>query len=186
MRLFAVPDTNERRNHWELAIPRLGSLYLHGNLSQSIAALDEFPPADIPPVAPVFYAFRLMVGLGLLMLVQGLAGAALHWRQRLFQRRWLLRSCVLMTPAGLLAMLSGWVVTEVGRQPYTVYGLLRTADSLSSVSRQQVLGATWVILVFYLLVFAIGLWVLLRVLRTPAKPDQAGPQPTLADETGER
>lgn len=186
MRLFAVPDTNERRNHWELAIPRLGSLYLHGNLSQSIAALDEFPPADIPPVAPVFYAFRLMVGLGLLMLVQGLAGAALRWRQRLFQRRWLLRSCVLMTPAGLLAMLSGWVVTEVGRQPYTVYGLLRTADSLSSVSRQQVLGATWVILGFYLLVFAIGLWVLLRVLRTPAKPDQAGPQPTLADETGER
>jgi cytochrome d ubiquinol oxidase subunit I len=90
-----------------------------------------------------------------------------------------------MAPAGFLAMLCGWVVTEVGRQPFTVYGLLRTADSLSSVSRQQVIGATWTILVFYLLIFGIGLWVLLRILREPPRNDEAGPQPTLADETGQ-
>jgi cytochrome d ubiquinol oxidase subunit I len=82
-------------------------------------------------------------------------------------------------------MLSGWTVTEVGRQPYTVYGLLRTADSLSPVSREQVLGSTLLILLFYLLVFGIGLWVLLRILREPAHADQPGPQPTLADETGQ-
>ncbi|MCU7247341.1 cytochrome ubiquinol oxidase subunit I [Pseudomonas koreensis] len=184
LRIFAWPDMNERRNHWELSIPRIGSLYLRHDLSGTIAALDEFAPQDIPPVAPVFFAFRLMVGLGLLMLGQGVASLLLRWRKRLYiSRRWLW-ACVLMTPAGFLAMLSGWTVTEVGRQPFTVYGLLRTADSLSSVSRAQVVGSTWLILGFYLLVFAIGLWVLLRLLREPPHRGEAGPQPTLPDETG--
>lgn len=185
MRLFAVPDMDERRNHWEVAIPRIGSLYLHYNLSGTIAALDEFPPQDIPPVPIVFFAFRFMVGLGLLMVGQGLMSLVLRRRQRLFRARWMMRGCVLLAPAGFLAMLSGWVVTEVGRQPFTVYGLLRTADSLSSVSHQQVIASTWSILLFYLLIFGIGLWVLLRILRTPAHEDEPGPQPTLADETGD-
>ncbi|MCP1501214.1 cytochrome d ubiquinol oxidase subunit I [Pseudomonas migulae] len=185
LRLFAIPDMAERRNHWEVAIPRIGSLYLTHDLSGTIAALDEFPPEDIPPVPPVFFAFRLMVGLGLLMLGQGLVSLVLRWRGRLYAARWMLRVCVLMAPAGFLAMLSGWVVTEVGRQPFTLYGLLRTADSVSSVSRQQVVGSTWLILLFYLLIFGIGLWVLLRILRKPPHEDEPGPQPTLADETGE-
>ncbi|MHC8344701.1 cytochrome ubiquinol oxidase subunit I [Pseudomonas sp. RT6P73] len=184
LRLFALPDMTERRNHWEVAIPRLGSLYLRHDLSGTIAALDEFPPQDIPPVPAVFFAFRIMVGLGLLMLGQGLASLVLRWRKRLYAARWMLRVCVLMAPAGFLAMLSGWVVTEVGRQPFTVYGLLRTADSLSSVSRQQVVGATWTILAFYGVTFGVGLWVLLRLLREPPHEDEPGPQPTLADETG--
>ena len=122
LRLFAVPDMAERRNHWEVAIPRIGSLYLRHDLSGTIAALDEFPPQDIPPVPVVFFAFRFMVGLGLLMVGQGLTSLVLRWRQRLYAARWMLRGCVLMAPAGFLAMLSGWVVTEVGRQPFTVYG----------------------------------------------------------------
>jgi len=185
MRLFAVPDMAARRNHWELAIPRLGSLYVHYNLTGTIAALDEFPAQDIPPVPIVFFAFRFMVGLGLLMLGQGMAAWMLARRQRLFNTRWMMRGCVLLAPAGFVAMLSGWVVTEVGRQPFTVYGLLRTADSLSPVSHQQVVASTWSILLFYLLIFGIGLWVLLRILRKPAHEDQPGPQPTLADETGD-
>jgi cytochrome d ubiquinol oxidase subunit I len=184
LRLFAWPDMTQRQNHWEVAIPRVGSLYLTHDLSGTIAALDEFPTQDIPPVAPVFFAFRLMVGLGVLMLGQGVISLLLRRRQRLYTARWWLWSCALMTPAGLVAMLSGWTVTEVGRQPFTVYGLLRTADSLSSVSREQVLGSTWMILVFYLLIFGIGLWVLLRVLREPPHAHEPGPQPTLADETG--
>ena len=184
LRLFALPDMAERRNHWEVAIPRIGSLYLTHDLSGTIAALDEFPPQDIPPVPAVFFAFRIMVGLGVLMLVQGLSSLILRWRQRLYAARWMLRGCVLMAPAGLVAMLSGWVVTEVGRQPFTVYGLLRTADSLSSVSREQVVGSTWTILSFYLVIFGVGLWVLLRLLREPPHEDEPGPQPTLADETG--
>jgi cytochrome bd-type quinol oxidase subunit 1 len=185
LRLFAIPDMAERRNHWEVAIPRVASLYLRRDLTGTIAALDEFPPENIPPVPTVFFAFRFMVGLGLLMVAQGLTSLVLRWQQRLFTARWMLRGCVLMAPAGFLAMLCGWVVTEVGRQPFTVYGLLRTADSLSSVSREQVIGSTWTILVFYLLIFGIGLWVLLRILREPPHKDEAGPQPTLADETGQ-
>lgn len=185
LRLFAIPDMTERRNHWEVAIPRVGSLYLRHDLTGTIAALDEFPPENIPPVPIVFFAFRFMVGLGLLMVGQGLTSLVLRWRHRVYTARWMLRGCVLMAPAGFLAMLCGWVVTEVGRQPFTVYGLLRTADSLSSVSRQQVIGATWTILVFYLLTFGIGLWVLLRILREPPRKGEAGPQPTLADETGQ-
>ncbi|WP_256661674.1 cytochrome ubiquinol oxidase subunit I [Pseudomonas sp. F01002] len=185
LRLFAIPDMTARRNHWEVAIPRIASLYLRHDLSGTIAALDEFPPEDIPPVPAVFFAFRVMVGLGLLMLGQGLTGLVLRRRQRLYAARWMLRGCVLMTPAGFVAMLSGWVVTEVGRQPFTVYGLLRTTDGLSSVSRQQVIKSTWFILSFYLLIFGVGLWVLLRILREPPHEDEAGPQPTLADETGD-
>lgn len=185
MRLFAVPDMDERRNHWELAIPRIGSLYLHYNLTGTIAALDEFAPEDIPPVPIVFFAFRFMVGLGLLMLGQGLVSGVLRRRQRLFGARWMMRACLLLAPAGFLAMLSGWVVTEVGRQPFTVYGMLRTADSVSAISHRQVIASTWSILGFYVLIFGIGLWVLLRILRKPAREDQPGPQPTLADETGE-
>ena len=184
LRLFALPDMAERRNHWEVAIPRIGSLYLTHDLSGTIAALDEFPPQDIPPVPAVFFAFRIMVGLGVLMFAQGLSSLVLRWRQSLYAARWMLRGCVLMAPAGLVAMLSGWVVTEVGRQPFTVYGLLRTADSLSSVSREQVVGSTWTILSFYLVIFGVGLWVLLRLLREPPHEDEPGPQPTLADETG--
>ena len=89
-----------------------------------------------------------------------------------------------MAPAGFLAMLSGWVVTEVGRQPFTVYGLMRTADSLSSMSRQQVVGATWTILSFYLVIFGVGLWGLLRLLRESPHENESGPQPTVAEETG--
>jgi cytochrome bd-type quinol oxidase subunit 1 len=185
LRLFAIPDMAERRNHWEVAIPRVASLYLRHDLSGTIAALDEFPAENIPPVPIVFFAFRFMVGLGLLLVAQGLTSLVLRWRQRLYEARWMLRGCALMAPAGFLAMLCGWVVTEVGRQPFTVYGLLRTADSLSSVSREQVIGSTWTILVFYLLIFGIGLWVLLRILREPPHKDEAGPQPTLADETGQ-
>lgn len=184
LRLFALPDMSERRNHWEVAIPRVGSLYLRYNLTGTIAALDEFPPQDIAPVPVVFFAFRIMVGLGLLMLGQGVASLVLRRRQRLYAARWMLRVCAWMAPAGFVAMLSGWVVTEVGRQPFTVFGLLRTADSLSAVSREQVVGSTLLILMFYLLIFGIGLWVLLRILNKPPHPDEPGPQPTLADETG--
>jgi cytochrome d ubiquinol oxidase subunit I len=185
LRLFAIPDMAERRNHWEVAIPRIGSLYLRHDLTGTIPALDEFPHEDLPPVPVVFFAFRFMVGLGLLMVGQGLTSLVLRWGHSVYTARWMLRGCVVMAPAGFLAMLSGWVVTEVGRQPFTIYGLLRTADSLSSVSRQQVIGSTWTILVFYLVIFGIGLWVLLRITREPPRTDEAGPQPTLADETGQ-
>lgn len=181
LRLFAVPDMQARRNHFEVAIPRVASLYLTHDLSGTIPALGDFAPGDLPPVPVVFFAFRLMVGLGLLMLVQGGASLVLRWRGRLLQARWLLKASVAMAPAGFIAMLSGWVVTEVGRQPFTVYGLLRTADSLSPVGHDQVIGSTVGILLFYLLVFGFGLWLLLRLLRRPVRAGEPGPQPGLGE-----
>lgn len=184
LRLFALPDTAEQRNHFELAIPRIASLYLRHDLSSTIRPLTEFAPEDTPPVAIVFWAFRLMVGLGVLMVVLGVTSLVLRHRQRFYTARWMHRCAVLMAPAGFIAMISGWVVTEVGRQPFTVYGLLRTADSASPISSDQVIVSTGVILMFYLVVFGIGLWVLLRILRHPAQPGEQPPQPTLSDEIG--
>ncbi len=181
LRLFAVPDMEHRRNHHEVAIPRIGSLYLTHDLSGTIAALDEFPAQDLPPVPPVFYAFRIMVGLGLLMLAQGIAALVLRWRGRLLSARWLQRASVVLAPAGFVAMLSGWVVTEVGRQPFTVYGLLRTADSVSPVAAQTVIVSTAAILLFYLLIFGFGLWLLLRLLREPPGAGESGPHPEIGE-----
>ncbi|HKS12197.1 MAG TPA: cytochrome ubiquinol oxidase subunit I [Pseudomonas sp.] len=181
LRLFAVPDMAGQRNHFEVAIPRIGSLYLTHDLSGTIGALDEFAAQDLPPVPIVFFAFRIMVGLGLLMLAQGIASLVLRWRGRLDQARWLQRVSVALAPAGFLAMLSGWVVTEVGRQPFTIHGLLRTADSVSPVSAHSVVWATVAILAFYTLVFGVGLWVLLRLLRQPPRTGEPGPQPRLGE-----
>ncbi|MBO0367438.1 cytochrome ubiquinol oxidase subunit I [Pseudomonas putida] len=183
LRLFAVPDMAEQRNNFEVAIPRLGSLYLTHDLSGTISALDEFPRADLPPVAIVFYAFRVMVGLGVLMAALGLASLLLRWRGRLWHARWLQRASVALAPAGFVAMLSGWIVTEVGRQPFTVYGLLRTADSLSPVAAPKVIWATLAILLVYTLVFGLGLWLLLRLLGKPPGPDERSPAPALSEET---
>ncbi|SEI43628.1 cytochrome ubiquinol oxidase subunit I [Pseudomonas sp. NFR16] len=182
LRLFALPDMAERRNHFELAIPRIASIYLRHDLSSTIKPLTEFAPQDIPPVTVVFWAFRVMVGLGLLMLAIGITGFVLRCRNRLYNTRWMQRCCLVMAPAGFIAMISGWVVTEVGRQPFTVYGLLRTADSTSSVPSEHVLASTMTILLFYLIVFGIGLSVLLRILRQPANAAEQGPQPTLSEE----
>ncbi|KJH85743.1 cytochrome D ubiquinol oxidase subunit I [Pseudomonas fluorescens] len=170
LRLFAIPDQANRRNDFELAIPHLGSLYLHHNWTGTIQSLDEFAPEDIPPVAVVFFAFRIMVGIGLLIVALGVASLFLRWRGGLFECRWLMRCTMLMAPAGFVAMVCGWVVTEVGRQPFTVYGLMRTVHSNSQQPLSFVAGSTLAITVVYLLVFGLGLFYLMRAIsRLPAK-----------------
>lgn len=170
LRLFAIPDQVNRRNDFELAIPHLGSLYLRHDWTGTIQSLDEFAPEDIPPVAVVFFAFRIMVGIGLLIVALGIASLFLRWRGGLFECRWLMRFAVLMAPAGFIAMVCGWVVTEVGRQPFTVYGLMRTVHSNSQQPLSFVAGSTLAITVVYLLVFGLGLFYLMRAInRLPAK-----------------
>lgn len=179
LRLFALPDQAQQRNHAELAIPAIGSLYLRHNLSGHIKSLGEFPRDSLPPVLPVFFAFRLMVGLALLMLLSSLAGNVQRWRGRLDQSRRVLRLLALMSPAGFIALLAGWVVTEVGRQPWTVYGMLRTADSLAPMSLGSSVAIFVSVVVIYALSFAFGLCYLLRQLAAPL-PD---PQATAVAET---
>lgn len=180
LRLFALPDAQQQRNRWEVAIPAIGSLYLRHNLTGQIKSLSEFPPQDIPPVAPLFFAFRVMVGLGLLMIAVSLTALTQRLRGRLWQSRWLLKSIVLMGPAGFIALLAGWVVTEVGRQPWTVYGLLRTADSVSPLSFRLVIASGCAILLIYGTVFYIGLRYLLRYANRETRVGEPGPAPEMA------
>ncbi|WP_250535739.1 cytochrome ubiquinol oxidase subunit I [Caballeronia sp. AZ10_KS36] len=182
LKLFAIPNMDERRNHYEVSIPRAASLYLRHNLTGTIRGLKDFPPDDIPPVPIVFFAFRVMVGLGLLMIGAGIAGLVVRWRGRLNSARWLHRAMVAMTPAGFIAMLAGWTVTEVGRQPWTVYGVMRTAQSSSpQIEWSAVAWSFGITAVIYFGMFAAGLYFLIRLLRRPPQEGEKGPNPSLVD-----
>ena len=132
--LFAWPSETEERNLYEIAIPNVASLILTHQLDGRIQGLKDFAPQDRPPVKPVFFAFRVMVGLGLLMIAAGLVGAFLWWRGALFRSTWFLAPLAYSWPAGFIAILAGWWVTETGRQPWLAHGILRTADAASPVS----------------------------------------------------
>ncbi|MDU4095511.1 MAG: cytochrome ubiquinol oxidase subunit I, partial [Pantoea sp.] len=142
------------------------------------------PPEDIPPVAPVFFAFRVMVGLGILMLTVSVTALIQRLRGRLWQSRWLLKLLVLMGPAGFIALLSGWVVTEKGRQPWTVYGLVRTADSVSPIPAHLALASAGAILLVYGLVFTVGLRYLLRYARKAPQVNEPGPAQEMRPQPG--
>ena len=174
--LFGWPDIQAERNRFEVAIPHLGSLIITHNWSGLVRGLKEFPPEDRPYVPLVFWAFRLMVGLGCLMAAAGLVGLALRRGGRLYRAAWLHRIMVAMAPAGFVALLAGWVVTESGRQPFTVYGLLRTADSASPIAVEGVAASLAAFAVVYLTVYGAGFVYLLALLRRPPAPGEGGPR----------
>ncbi|PLR53838.1 cytochrome ubiquinol oxidase subunit I [Chimaeribacter arupi] len=179
LRLFALPDQQQQQNRAEVAIPHVGSLYLRHNLTGTITPLSAFPPADIPNVPLVFFAFRVMVGLGLLMALAAITGLVMWLRGRLFESRGLARLMVALGPAGFIAMLAGWVVTESGRQPFTVYGLMRTSESHSVLSLPLALAVIAVIAAVYLLTFGIGFKLLLRILGSRPKAGEQGAAPEM-------
>jgi len=184
LRLFAIPDMQAQRNHFELAIPNIGSLYLRHNLSGTIHSLNQYPADERPWVPGVFFSFRAMVGLGLLMIFFGFAGLVARLRGRLWTSRWLQRGMVAMAPAGFIAMLAGWLVTETGRQPWTIYGVLRTAHSASPVAPSLVLTSFIAIVLVYLATFAIGLFFLLRLLGKAPHDDEKEANAEVAEQTG--
>jgi cytochrome bd ubiquinol oxidase subunit I len=163
--LFAWPDARAERNVAEIGIPKLASLIITHSLDGRFPALKDFPKNERPPVAPVFFAFRIMVGIGLLMIVLGAVGAWLWWRKRLFDTRWYLRPVVHAWPLGFVAILAGWIVTEVGRQPWLAWGILRTADAVSPVSTDAVAVSFALIVVTYSIVFSIGVWYINKLMR---------------------
>jgi len=172
--VFAVPDAKAEHNRYEVAVPHLGSLILTHSLDGKIPALTSVAASERPPVAAIFYAFRLMVGLGVLMLVVAWLSAFMWWRGRLFESVWLVRLWNLMLPAGFIALLSGWFVTELGRQPYAVYGLLRTADAVGSQSALMVAISLGVYIAGYAFVFGWGIWYLTKLVkRGPQEHDGA-------------
>jgi len=169
--LFGVPDAQAERNDFEIAIPRLGSLILTHSWDGTIAPLTSVPRAQRPPVAPVFYAFRVMVGIGVLMLLLSLASLWAWRRGSLFDpwsktSRWLLDGWRWMSPAGFIALLAGWYVVEIGRQPYVIYGLLRTSDALSAnIVAAAVLTSLLIYALAYTIVFGSGMWYLRKLLK---------------------
>jgi cytochrome d ubiquinol oxidase subunit I len=163
--LFALPDEAAETNRYAIEVPLLGSLILTHHVDGAVPGLKDFPVDARPPVAIPFFAFRIMVGIGLLMLALVATSWLLRWRDRLFAP-WFLRACELMAPLGLVAVIAGWVTTEVGRQPWTVYGLLRTADSLSpALTGRDVLLSLVAYVLVYLLVYPAGLLVMGRFVR---------------------
>ena len=171
--LFAWPDEDAERNRWALEVPRLGSLILTHSWDGGIVPLASVPASERPPVAPVFWGFRIMVGLGLAMLLLALASAWAWWRGRLFESRWLLDGWRLLSPAGFVALVAGWYVVEIGRQPWVVYGLLRTSEAVSpNIVAAAVLSSLVTYAVAYAVIFGAGIWYLLRLVRRgPLAPD---------------
>ena len=164
--LFALPDQAAETNRYALDVPYLGSLILTHTLDGSIKGLKEFPPDERAPVAIVFFAFRIMVGAGVLILGLVVVGCALRAVGRLFETKWYLLCCQLAIPLGFIAVLAGWTTTEVGRQPWTVYGLLRTADSVTpSLSGEHVLVSLVFYAAAYLIIYPTGFLILLRLVR---------------------
>ena len=164
--LFGVPDQQGERTDYDIEIPYLGSLILTHSLDGEVKGLKEFPADERPPVWPVYFAFRIMVGIGFVMLGMVALGWRLRLQGRLFETAWYLRLCQATAPLGFVAVLAGWTVTEVGRQPWTVYGLLRTAQSVSpSLSGGDVLGSLLAYMAVYLLMYPAGIAVMARIVR---------------------
>ncbi|WP_158044114.1 cytochrome ubiquinol oxidase subunit I [Skermanella pratensis] len=175
--LFAWPDMEAEKNHYEIGIPFLSSLILTHELEGEVPGLKQFAPEDRPYVPIVFWTFRIMVGIGFLMLFVAVGFVFLSWRRRLYDSPWFHWICVAMTPAGFVAILAGWFTTEIGRQPWMVQGLLRTADGVTpSLTAGAALTSLGLFLVTYALIFTAGTYYILRLL-------QLGPQPHHSETT---
>ncbi|PKE27638.1 cytochrome ubiquinol oxidase subunit I [Rahnella sp. AA] len=170
--LFGYPDMNREETRYSLEIPYLGSLILTHSLTQQIPALKSFPKEDRPDSTIIFYSFRIMAGLGMLMIVLGLWSLWLRWRGNLYENKAFLRFALLMGPSGLLALLAGWFTTEIGRQPWVVYGLLRTKDAVSSHGEMQMSISLLLFVVIYSSVFGVGYLYMMKLIRKGPQPHE--------------
>jgi cytochrome d ubiquinol oxidase subunit I len=171
--LLGWPDMDAETTRYAVEVPKLGSFILTHDWNGTVKGLKDWPPGERPNATIVFWTFRIMVGLGVLMILVGFWSLWLRFRGRLTGSDALLRLTVAMGPSGFVAVLAGWITTEVGRQPYTVYGLLRTADSVSPIDSQAVGASLLAFIVVYFLVFGAGTFYLLRLMGHP--PDLSEP-----------
>jgi cytochrome bd ubiquinol oxidase subunit I len=162
--LFAWPDQNAETNHFAISIPRGASLILTHSIGGLFPGLTSVPPQDRPPIVPVFFAFRIMVGIGLLMIAAGWAGLVLWLRGELFETRWYLRTVAYAWWIGFVAVLCGWIVTETGRQPWVVEGILRTADATSPHSALTVAVTFALFVIVYSIIFGFGIYYMNRLI----------------------
>ncbi|MCP1338332.1 cytochrome ubiquinol oxidase subunit I [Idiomarina sp. M1R2S28] len=184
--LFGMPNQETAEVDYALKVPGLASIILKHDIDAEVTGLDQFPREDWPPVATVFWAFRIMVGVGMLMVLAGLWSGFQRLRGKLYDNKLLLRFSLLMGPMGFVAVIAGWIVTEVGRQPWVIYGLLRTADAASPIDKAGVAGSLIAFIVVYFLVFGAGTFYILRKMAgNPEQvtiPDYAKHKATMAAE----
>jgi cytochrome d ubiquinol oxidase subunit I len=167
--LFGWPDVESKKVKAKVAIPKLGSLILTHDPDGYIQGLDASPEEDWPNVSLVFWSFRVMVMIGMAMAFVGMWSLWARLRRKLYDATWLHRLAVLMTPSGSIAILAGWITTEVGRQPYTVYGLLRTIDSASPLDAPAINASLLAFVIVYFIVFGSGIYYLIQLFkRTPS------------------
>lgn len=174
--LFGWPDMESEETLYKIEIPRLGGLILTHSLDGQYPGLSEFAPEDRPNSTVVFWSFRVMVGLGMLMLLLGVWSVWLRLRSALYAQKWFLRFSIWMGPSGLIAILAGWYTTEIGRQPWLVYGVMRTADGVSNHSALALSTTLIIFMVMYFAVFGTGVSYMLKlVAKGPAKSEDDNP-----------
>jgi cytochrome d ubiquinol oxidase subunit I len=179
--LFGWPDMKREQTRFKIEVPRLGGLILAHDWNGTIPGLKEFKPEDRPNSTVVFWTFRVMVGLGMLMILLGLWSALLRWRGSMWDNRLFQKFALLMGPAGVLAILAGWLTTEIGRQPWVVYGLMRTANAVSDHGVPEMTLTLALFVLVYAAVFGTGMGYLGRLIlvgpkpHEGARPEEGGP-----------
>ena len=173
--LFGIPDDKAQVMRHKVEIPLVGSIILKNDIEAPIAGLDTVAPENRAPVEIVFWTFRIMVGIGILMLVMGVWSLWARWRGSLYASPWLQRLALFMGPMGFVAVLAGWATTEVGRQPFTVFGLLRTADSASPLEAPAVAASLIAFVIVYFAVFGVGTWFIIKLMGHEPHPGEQGP-----------
>jgi cytochrome d ubiquinol oxidase subunit I len=173
--LFGLPNQAAGKVEYSIEVPKLSSLVLKHSLDAPLAGLDTVPRENWPPVPITFWSFRIMVGLGFLILALGLFSLWIRWRGRLYDSRLLHMFALAMGPAGFVCVIAGWVTTETGRQPFTVYGLLRTTESASPLSAPAVASSLLAFIIVYFIVYAAGLTYLFRLMASAPHHGEQGP-----------
>ncbi len=173
--LFGIPNSAEERIDYAVQIPRMSSLILKHDLNAPLAGLDTIAPENRPPVGIVFWSFRVMVTLGMLMVALGMLSLYARWRGKLYEWPLLHRFALLMAPSGLIAVIAGWITTEVGRQPWTVYGLMRTAESASPLAAPAVAASLLAFVVIYFAVFGAGVVYILKLMSKAPSSHETDP-----------
>lgn len=162
--LFGIPNAETETVDYAVQIPYLSSLILTHDLTSPLPGLKDFPVDERPPVGIVFWSFRIMVALGFAMLGLGIWALVARLRGTMYDRKWLHRAAMAMGPTGFVAVLAGWITTEVGRQPWTVYGLLSTNDSVAPVEAAAVASSLVAFIVVYFMLFGAGTYYILRLM----------------------
>jgi cytochrome d ubiquinol oxidase subunit I len=174
LNLFGWPNQEKEITEFAIEIPKLSSFILTHDLDGEVKGLKEWPADERPPVAWVFWSFRVMVGIGMLMILTGVFAVVLHFKKKLFDTRWFQIWCMALTPSGFIAVLAGWFVTEIGRQPYVAYGVIRTAEAISPVVGPHIAMSLLAFIITYIFVFGAGSYYILRLIgKGPGREDDA-------------